>query len=496
MAYSKLLGYAPDADPTLRGVIKDAENIVPTPKGIAGAPSPNNTTVTALSATCVGAVTIEQLNGTKRTFAGTTTKLYELAGNAWTDRSRGGGAYTAGSTWNFTQYEDMTIATNDVAVIQFSSSGAFADLTSAPRASIVEVANNQVFAFDTNDATYGDDSNRWWAAAQGNPGSWTASIATQAVSGTLTETEGGITAARPHGQDMIAFKAGSTYLGRYFGPPVIWGFVPIADEIGSVSHKGTVVVGRDGAMIFFMGRDDFYVYNGSVPVSVGQDIRDFFFDSEIDKDNFDKVEAAVDRDNKLIYWFYPSAEAGTGKLDRFVVYDYQRKRWGIGPRGVHATALSIEAVLEYIRATGPTYGTLGNAYATYADLPAIPYNSSFWISSVRRVGIFNDSHVLQTMDGPALISSIILWDIGDDNKYSWMSRARPRFNKAPSSAVQVNSYRDHTGEDFVSSSATSSLSGGKFDFERSARWHSLRQTYSGDVELIGVDISVEEDGFE
>ena len=56
--YSKIIGYAPDVEPTTPGVIKNAENIVPTVKGVSSAPSANNTSLDVLTGTCVGAISI------------------------------------------------------------------------------------------------------------------------------------------------------------------------------------------------------------------------------------------------------------------------------------------------------------------------------------------------------------------------------------------------------------------------------------------------------
>ena len=116
----KLLGFAPDADPTTPGVITSATNFIPYQNGMMGAPTGQNPLgVPALSAACHGATVVEKLDATRRIIAGTTSKLYELSSGSWSDVSKAGG-YTGGSdtAWSFAQFGDATLAANGVDKIQ------------------------------------------------------------------------------------------------------------------------------------------------------------------------------------------------------------------------------------------------------------------------------------------------------------------------------------------------------------------------------------------
>ena len=161
----KWQGYAPDADDTIPGVFTNCSNVVPTLKGFAGAPSPQTRTLsTALAAAPKGATLIRKLDNSVRLFAGTGTKLYEAGASSWTDRTRSvGGDYSLGSDirWRFTQYGDVSLAVAKTDTLQSSTTAAFADVTGAPKASVVETVGNFVFLFDTNEATYSDSPNRW-----------------------------------------------------------------------------------------------------------------------------------------------------------------------------------------------------------------------------------------------------------------------------------------------------------------------------------------------
>ncbi len=489
MAYQKILGYGPDLDPTTPGLIIDGDGVVPTVKGMEGIPSAANESVPELSATATGAISIQKTDGSVRTIAGTPTKMYEISTTSWADITRAAGDYTAGSTWRFAQFGDQTLATNDSSVVQASVSGAFADLTGGPVAKIIEVVNNQVFAFNTNEATFGDSPDRWWTSALGDSGDWTPSIASQSASARLTATPGEITAGRRLGDEIVAYKEQSIYLGRYFGPPEIWGFRLISDRIGAVSQEAVVPVDTDHV---FMGIDDFYTFNGAVARAIGGPIKTTFFEDELDPDNRDKTQGILDRDHSRIYFFYPSRQ-GDGSLDRVISYNYRVDKWG------PCFGLPIRSGFEYTRTTGLTYDALGTAYTTYDDIPATPYDSKFWSGTkTTLVGIINTSDQLQTLSGEHTSSDICLWHIGDDQSFIFLNRTRPRFAKQPTSATQHNSYAENLDDaaGFTSDSPSSTLTNGKFDFERSARWHKLRWTITGDYELLGVDIQGEEDGSE
>jgi hypothetical protein len=483
--YSRFEGYHPDIDQATPGLITDGENIIPSPGGYRSAYTPVNASSSALTATCVGAVSLIDLAGNVLTYAGTATQLYKEDSDHWTGVTRAAGDYTSGASWAFAQYGNATYAVNDAAVMQKSTGGVFADVSGAPVAKIVVVAQNQVLAFDTNEATFGDQSNRWWCSALGNGDSWIPSIATQAASGQLVDTSGAILAALRLGERVVAYKANSMYLGSYIGPPSVWAWPLVSDEIGCVGLKAATSVDN---VHFFMGTDDFYVFSGTYPQGIGGTIREFFFQNEINRDYLSSSIAVHNRKQGLVYFFYVSV-LSTGPIDRYIAYHVATKKWS------PPTAISPETAFEYI-SSAITYDTLGDFFATYDDLPAIPYDSEFWVAQANKTAVFNTSNRLQTLDEPASSMSISTWSIGDDSRYSFFKRLRPRFKKYPTSGTLINAYRENHGDDWVSSSVTSTLADGKFDFERESRWHTARMDFSGDTEISGIDPSIEGAGDE
>src|SRR5581483_10399831 len=232
--FVQLLGFSPDSDPTIVGVLTNCSATVPSLKGFRGAPSPATTPLATLAATCQGAAVITKLDSSTRFFAGTPTKIYEAGASIWTDVSRAA-AYTLNSTnrWRFAQFGDTTLAVNGADTMQASvGTGPFSCVGGAPIAAVVETVGAFVFGFNTPAAQHG-----WQCSGINTFNSWTVSVSTQAASGTLTATAAPITAAKRFGSAIVAYKRNSMYLGTYSGPPNIWEFNQIPGSAGAMSNE-------------------------------------------------------------------------------------------------------------------------------------------------------------------------------------------------------------------------------------------------------------------
>ena len=488
------LGYAPDLPSTTPGILTNCTSLVPSLKGMKGAPSPQNTLLPVLAAACRGASVGRKLDNTTRFFAGTATKLYEAGTSSWTDRTRAaGGDYNLGSDnrWRFAQLGDTSIAVAKSDILQSSASGAFANAAAnAPKAAVVEVANGFTFLFDVNDqGAIFDSADRphgWWAARTLT--TWTPSVANEAYTGSLTSTPGKIRAGRRFGQSIIAYKDRSMYLGNYIGESG-WEFTLIPGEAGAVSQEVVIDVGTsENPMHIFMGFDDFYRFDGSRPVPIGSPLKETVF-GELNKGFSYGCQALHDRINSRIYFYYPVGSSINP--DKCVVYNYKTNQWGRDDR-------TVEAIVEYINA-GITYDDLGTYYSTYQDLPNASYDAAFWSAGYPSAAIFNTLHRVQTIDGVSLASTMITGDYGSDEMISLLSRVQPQFLTKPTAATMTNYYRDNLGDSLSSDTAVSMDSKGRFDVYnggRSANWHRASFSFTGDVEMPGIRADLQEDGLE
>jgi len=486
----KLIGYAPDIDQTVEGVILDCSAFVPSERGMEGAPSAQDTGIDALAAACYGAASTRKLDDSFRTFAASRTKLYELSGSSWTDQTRlVGGDYACGADnfWRFAQFGDTTLAVNKADTLQASSSTVFADVTGAPKADIVETVGNNVVLANTNEGTFGDSPNRWWVSATRDHTDWTPDINTGCATNTLVSTSGRIFAAKRFGEQIVFYKERAMYIGTFVGAPLILDVQQVPGDAGCSSQEAVVNVGTaDNPVHIFMGVDDFWRFDGARPIPLGSPLRKTVF-AELDGDNVFKIKSLHDRVNSRIYFYYPSS-AGGGTIDKCVVYHYRENRWGRDDR-------TIEACMEFLTG-GVTYDTLDTYYATYDTLPTdISYDSPFWTTGSSRRGFFDASHVLNSLDGIALNSSFTTGDFGDDTNFYLLSRVKPVWLTKPTSATMTNYYKDNEG-DVLTTGLTTTMASSRFDLLQSARFHRLQFNMVGDNELSTLNAEYLEDGSE
>jgi hypothetical protein len=481
--YVPIQSFAPDLDPFTPGIITDCRRIMPTIRGVKPAPASVDLGIDALAAATTGVAQVRLLSGANRLFAGTTTKLYELSGTSWTDRTRTvGGDYTGSSSnrWRFAQFGNVTLAVNQTDILQSSSSGAFADVAGAPDAKIVETVGLFVFLFATNEGTFGDSPDRWWCSAIGDYTDWTPAISTQCATGRIVSIPGAIQAGRRLGERIVIYKDRGISVGSYTGPAFIWSFSDIPTDVGAISQE--TVVSIETAHLF-MSRDGFFAFDGVNVSPIDQDIRNWWV-NRVNQTNIAKSWALHNRREATVTWYYPTT--GTA-VDEGLIYNYRSGKWGLDDH-------TVEAVVEYVP-SGLSWDNLGNSYSTWDSLPNLSWDSAFPNPGGDIPAIMNTSHELFSLTAAPGSWSITTGDIGDDQKFSFLERVIPRFITTPNSANLTNYYRNATTVTRTQD-ATTTMSSGRFDVYRSARWHSGVLAGTGDMELAGFQYIVSQDGDE
>ncbi|MFO0454271.1 MAG: hypothetical protein ACK52I_37415 [Pseudomonadota bacterium] len=468
--------FLPDAPPTTAGVLLEVE-AVPTVRGYAGAPAPVSIGYSALAADCTGATVIFRLDGTTRLLAGTQAALYEGSGGVWTDRSRGGGYSTGDVRWSFAVFGNTSLAINKSTVLQSSTTGAFANVGNAPKASLIETVGGFVMLADTDDsglsigglAPNSNDGDRWWTSQLGNPtGTWQPNVSLQCVTGRLTSSPGKIVALKRLGDQIVAYKSRAIHVGTYVGVPEVFSFAQVPGEIGAVSNEAVVSI---GSAHLFIGAEDVYLFDGSRPVPIGTGVREWFF-ARLNKAQAFRIAGLHDRNTSTVWWWYPSGDSSV--LNAALVYNYKAQTWG------HVTSsvtLPLQSVTESV-----TYDTLAALYATYDDLPDISYDSPFWQASAPILAVFDASDVIQSLTGASLGGSLTTSDYGDQEAYSFCSRVRPLWVIKPPTATLTHTGRVAQGEIGQSSPAVT-LNGDRWDLRKSFRWHRFTVAATGPFEV-------------
>jgi len=266
----------------------------------------------------------------------------------------------------------------------------------------VSDVNRFVFAFGAND--YGSAIQnpmlaRW--SDQNNVLEWTPDATNQAGSVQLSHGSQIITAVQTR-QEIVVFTDSSVYSFQYLGPPVVWGTQLLGDNISIISQNSAVV---GSGVIYWMGVDKFYMYDGRVQ-TLSCDLRKFIY-NDINLTQGQQVFAGTNEGFNEVWWFYCSITGpnGTGTaanpnttIDRYVVYNYLEQVW--------------------------YYGTMARTAWNDSGLRATPQAATYSYNIVDQESGLNDKETATTLPINAYISSSE-FDIGDGHNFGYIWRVLP-----------------------------------------------------------------------
>jgi hypothetical protein len=180
---------------------------------------------------------------------------------------------------------------------------------------------------------------RW--SGQEDAYTWIPSITNQAGSLQLSHGSEIITAIQTR-QEIVVFTDTALYSMQYLGPPFVWGSQLLGDN---VSIAGPNAVALASGVVYWMGVDKFYTYDGRVQ-TLNCDLRRYIFQDFNALQN-QQVYASTNEGFNEIWWFYCSANSTA--VDRYVVFNYLEKVWYYGTMG--RTAWLDSGLLPYPIAT-------------------------------------------------------------------------------------------------------------------------------------------------
>ena len=166
---------------------------------------------------------------------------------------------------------------------------------------------------------------RW--SDQANAYQWVPQLTNQ--SGEYTLTNGSyIMGARATRQEILVWTDSCLYSMQYIGAPYVWGFQVLMDNISIMSPNSTITVNN---ITYWMGRDRFYMYDGTVktlPCSLKQYVYE-----DINQDQAYQVFAGANEGFNEVWWFYVSISSSGTQVDKYVVYNYLDNIWYYGSMG-------------------------------------------------------------------------------------------------------------------------------------------------------------------
>jgi len=132
-----------------------------------------------------------------------------------------------------------------------------------------------------------------------------------------------IMCAKSTRQEILVWSDAAIYSMQYLGPPYIWGFQLLQDNITIMSPNATITINN---VTYWMGTDKFFSYTGRVetlPCSLWQ----FIFD-DINKDQAFQIFAGSNESYNEVWWFYCSQNSNI--VDSYIIYNYLERTWAYG----------------------------------------------------------------------------------------------------------------------------------------------------------------------
>jgi len=132
-----------------------------------------------------------------------------------------------------------------------------------------------------------------------------------------------IVAAQQTRQEILVWTDAAVYSMQYLGPPYVWGFQIMGDNI---SIAGPNVVSVANNVTYWMGTDKFYMYSGRVE-TLPCSLRQYVFQN-INMEQSYQFFSGTNEGYNEIWWFYCSADSLV--VDRYVVFNHLERTWYYG----------------------------------------------------------------------------------------------------------------------------------------------------------------------
>ena len=258
-------------------------------------------------------------------------------------------------------------------------------------------------------------------------------------------------------QEILIWTDTSLYSMQFIGAPFTFGVNLINENVGMISPNAAINA-PDG--IYWMARDGFYKYTGSVQ-RVSCSVLNYVLDDLNTTQSF-KIFSFSNKEFNEVGWFYCSGSSND--IDRYVTYNYLENVWSIG---------------ELSRTAWLDEGIFNNPLATHgSENSSILYN--------QEDGSDADG---SPMDNVFIESGDI--DIDEGNQFGFISRIIPDvkfFGSTPTSG-QINyvlKTRNYPGESLTVNSTNNVTSTTDQNFVRARARQMVFRVQSDDDADVGV----------
>ena len=275
--------------------------------------------------------------------------VYQVTGylgtTGWGNATEGGGTGVGQQMriWTNDNYgKDLLLAYRGGPIYYWPDSTSAWDRSEELSTDVPIVATNQVMVSDVSrfviamgcnsfgSGTFDPMVVRW--SDQEDPNTWTPEITNQAGEQRLSNGSY-IMQAKKSRQEILIWTDSAIYSMQYLGPPYVWGFQLLMDNISIMGPNAAIVVNN---VAYWMGTDKFYSYSGVVQ-TLPCALRQYIFD-DISFDQRFQTVAGTNEGYNEVWWLYVSqtevnAATSEGRdplNDRYVIYNHLERIWYYG----------------------------------------------------------------------------------------------------------------------------------------------------------------------
>ena len=132
-----------------------------------------------------------------------------------------------------------------------------------------------------------------------------------------------IVAAAKTRQEILVFTDASVHSLQFLGTSEVFGLQELESNVSIAGPRSVISASN---ILFWMGTDKFYIYDGRIN-TLPCSLRDHVFDN-INFDALSYVYAGTIEAHNEVWWFYPSADSAIN--DSYVTYNYKDRVWFYG----------------------------------------------------------------------------------------------------------------------------------------------------------------------
>jgi len=274
-----------------------------------------------------------------------------------------------------------------------------------PQARRICTPKNFCMVGNTDDPVGGFGPQRVWWSASGDATTWPApgsNAAIQTMSdfndfyGNFGEITGLVDSLA--NADVAIFFRHAVWRGLFVGPPDVFDFFPTENVRGCPAPNSIVPL---GAIVWYLGEDGFYNFDGAQSTPIGADKFDNWFFKNVNTAYLYNVVGAANVPNKVVMWAFPSTASVDGLCDSILLY-----RWDIERASYAFVGASAISWMMRVLTFGITMDEMPSLGFTDTDTLPASLDSSIWVGGALSLAAINGVGALSYFTGPNLAATV------------------------------------------------------------------------------------------